>query len=280
VLPVDAVALPVDEAALAAKEAEVAARLKALGRVAVAYSGGVDSALLLALAAETLGGGATALTARSASLAGREMKAARDLAKRLGVRHVIVDTDEVADPRYAENTPARCYFCKDVVYRSLADYALTHDLGPLVDGMNRDDTDDHRPGRRAAREQGVLSPLFDAGLRKSEVRHLARRRELPVWSKPAMACLSSRIPYGERVTPEKLARIEAAEEAIADLGCATVRVRHHGALARIEVAPGEIGLLVEHRSEVVAALRRLGFRHVALDLEGYQSGSLNRAVGR
>jgi pyridinium-3,5-biscarboxylic acid mononucleotide sulfurtransferase len=278
-LAVDDIALPDAPPDLDEKAAALAANLLALGRVAVAYSGGVDSALLLAVAVETLGDAAVALTAVSPSLPAREQAAAERLAADLGARHVLIATHETADPRYVANTAARCYFCKDVVYHDLADYAAAHDLGVLVDGMNRDDRGDHRPGRQAAAERGVRSPLDEAGFTKADVRALARRLGLPVWSKPAMACLSSRIPYGTPVTAGALRQIEAAEAALHDLGFRQVRVRQRDDLACVEVAPMDLDRAFGERDAIVGALRAAGYLHVALDLEGYRTGSLNAVLG-
>jgi uncharacterized protein len=279
-LSVDDLGLPPAAAALDARARRLAAILRRLGRVAVAFSGGVDSALLLAVATGELGEAVVALTAVSESLAERERAAAAALAKRLGVRHVQIPTAEVHDPRYVENTAARCFYCKDIVYQALADFVRAHELGVLVDGMNRDDTADHRPGRAAAAALGVQSPLDEAGFTKAEVRALARRLGLPVWQKPAMACLSSRIPYGTPVTVEALAQVEAAEAALFGLGFQQVRVRHHGPVARIELDEHDLGPALARRAAIVAALRALGYDHVALDLAGYRRGSLNAAIGR
>lgn len=270
---------PLDPDALAAKEGALRALLRDLGRVAVAYSGGVDSALVLAVAVEELGDKAVALTAVSPSLPAREREAAARLAADLGVRQITLETDEVSDPRYAENTASRCYFCKDVAYRELGDYAAAHDLGVLVDGMNRDDTGDHRPGRHAAKAQGVRSPLDEAGFGKADVRALARRLGLAIWSKPAAACLSSRIPYGTPVTVAALGQIERAEAALADLGFGQLRVRHRDDLACVEIAPEDLERAFQERAAIVAAVRAAGYLHVALDLEGYRSGSLNAVLG-
>jgi uncharacterized protein len=274
-LALDDIALPASAADLAAKEAALRARLAGLGRVAVAYSGGVDSALVLAVAVAELGERATALTAVSPSYAARELAAARDLAARLGARHVEIRTAEVQDPRYAENSAARCYWCKDIVYHALADHASAQGLGALVDGMNREDTAEHRPGRQAAAERGVLSPLDEAGFAKAEVRALARRLGLAVWSKPAMACLSSRIPYGSPVTLAALQRIEAAEAALADLGFRQVRVRHHEERAVVEVGRDELERAFGREPELLEAVRRAGYAAAELDPEGYRPGRLN-----
>ncbi len=261
-------------------EASLERRLATEAAVAVAFSGGVDSTLVLAMAVDVLGEAAVALTAVSPSLPRRELAACRRLAADLGARHILVSTDEVDDPRYAANTSARCYWCKDVVYRSLRSYARRHGLGTLMDGMNADDVAGHRPGRKAAEEQGVVSPLFEVGLGKDDVRAVARRRGLPNWDKPAMACLASRLPTGETVTAPKLHRVEAAEDVLASIGCRQYRVRHHGDVARIEVDPAEFSLVLAHRREIADAYAALGYRHVGLDIQGYRaSGPAPRGTG-
>jgi uncharacterized protein len=264
-----------DPAALNDLEARLLRRLGELPSAAVAFSGGVDSGLVLSLAREALGDRVVAVTAVSASLPRREREACAAFAAELGAAHELLATTEVADERYAENTEARCYWCKVVVYDELAAWARERGVAALLDGTNADDASEHRPGRAAAAELGVLSPLAEAGATKSDVRALARRRRLSVWDKPAMACLSSRLPHGERVTPEALARIEAAEDVLVALGCRQVRVRAHGAVARIEVEADDLGRILAVRGAVDAALRGLGFAHVALDLAGYRSGSLS-----
>lgn len=255
------------------REASVLSSLRGMERVAVAFSGGVDSGLVLSLAVEAVGTRATALTAVSESLARRELDACRAFAAGIGVRHELIRTVEVADPRYAENTEARCYWCKEIVYTALGAYAAANQRGALVDGMNTDDTREHRPGRAAAEALGVVSPLFEAGLSKADVRALALSRGLSLWDKPAMACLSSRIAYGESVTQAKLAQVEAAEEAIGALGFGRVRVRVHGHDARVEVDPVDVDRLVAHRPSVDAALVSLGFERVTIDMNGYRPAS-------
>lgn len=254
------------------------------GRLAVAFSGGADSTLLLALAAEALGAARVlAVTARSDSLPAAELAACRELAAGLGVRLVVLETDELARPGYRENGPDRCYHCKTELFERLEERLLPgEDVVAVAYGANADDRGDHRPGQRAAREHAVLAPL--EGLTKAAVRALSRELGLPTWDKPARPCLASRIPYGEAVTPEKLRRVEAAEELLGELGLADVRVRHHdaagGPLARIEVPLGSWGRFAAApvRERIVAGLREAGFRYVSLDLEGFRSGRLNEAI--
>ena len=254
--------------------------LAALDSAVVCFSGGVDSGYLLAEAAGVLGDRATALTAISPSLAPEERTGAEDLARRLGVRHVLVETHELDDARYASNPVNRCYFCKVEVYSVAVAEAARLGASHVLDGFNVDDRGDHRPGRRAALEQGVLSPLDEAGFGKADVREAARRLGLPVWDKPALACLSSRFPYGTEITPERLARVAAAERALRGLGFRVCRVRFHGATARIEVEPHEIPRLRSDgvRDEVLRRFREAGFERVTVDPRGYRQGSLNEGL--
>jgi uncharacterized protein len=263
---------------------ERVARLRAIlvemGGVVIGMSGGVDSVVLARAAADVLGARALAVTADSPSLPRRELREAEELARLAGVRHIVVATGEVSDPRYAANPTNRCYFCKSELFERLDAIAEAEGLRWIAYGENVDDLGDHRPGARAAAERGVRAPLKEAGLTKADIRALARRYDLPVWDKPAFACLGSRFPYGTPITPEKLAQVEAAEDVLWELGLRQFRVRHHGDLARIELDPADMSLLVRHAAEVVAAVRdRAGFHHVTLDLAGYRRGSMNEAAG-
>ncbi|MCS7259771.1 MAG: ATP-dependent sacrificial sulfur transferase LarE [Anaerolineae bacterium] len=252
--------------------------LRAMARVAVAYSGGTDSTLLLKVACDVLGHEhVLALTAVSPSQPASEREEAGALARHIGVRHALIETHELDDARYVENTLERCYFCKRVILEALIRYASREGFNVVVDGANADDLHDHRPGSRAAREWGVRSPLQEAGLTKAEIREWARALGLPNWDKPAAACLASRVPYGTPITAELLRRIEQAEAAVRRLGVRQLRVRHHGNLARIEVEPPDFVTILERRAEVIQALRALGYAYVTLDLAGYRSGSMHDA---
>ena len=251
--------------------------LAELDRVVVCFSGGVDSGYLLAEAVGVLGDRAVALTAVSPSLAPEEGAAARRLADRLGARHLLVDTAEVDDPRYAANPVNRCYFCKVEVYGRAVREAARLGIHRVVDGFNVDDRGDHRPGRQAAKEHGVRSPLDETGFTKADIREAARRLGLPVWNKPALACLSSRFPYGTAITPDRLTQVAACERVLREHGFSVCRVRYFDERARIEVAPEEVARFRDARllAEVTAHFRAAGFREVEVDPAGYRQGALN-----
>jgi uncharacterized protein len=267
--------------ALGSQLAQLRRLVAGLGGAVVAYSGGVDSTLLAFVACEQLGDHALACTAASPSMDEGELAQAVELARRLGIRHRVVRTGEVELDGYARNTPDRCYVCKRVVLGRLAAVALDEGLPHVVHGAHLDDGSDFRPGRRAAAELGARAPLAEAGLTKADVRALARALGLPNADKPAAPCLSSRVPYGERVTVEKLRQIGAAERALRGLGFTEVRVRHHGSVARIEVPSDQLEAMVDPatRLAVLQAVSDLGFAYVALDLGGFRSGSLNEVLG-
>jgi uncharacterized protein len=251
------------------------------GRLLVAFSGGVDSTLVLRAAVDVLGPDRVlAVTGVSPSLSRTELDATRTLAAGIGATHRLLATHEVEDPRYAANPSNRCYFCKSELYEQLSALAAAEGWDAIADGTNADDVHDVRPGRQAAAERGVVSPLLEAGLSKAAVRELSQALGLPTWDKPEMPCLASRIPYGSGVDPQKLRQIEAAEECLRAAGIRGGRVRHHGDIARLELAPEDLARLAETdlRTQLVDGIRAAGFRYVVLDLEGYRRGRLNEAL--
>jgi uncharacterized protein len=266
---------------LSAKRDRLAAALRAMGRVAIAFSGGIDSTVVAYAAHQELGDNAVAVTADSPSVPRAEVAEARQLAERMGIRHLVVTTDEFADPDYVRNDGARCYFCKSELYGRIESLLPELGMSVICSGANLDDEGDYRPGLKAAAEHRVRHPLQEAGMTKADVRALALAWDLPTWDKPASPCLSSRLAPGVEVTRERTARVEAAEAYLRKLGLRELRVRlHEGELARIEVPPAELPRIADPaiREALVSYLKDLGYRFVTLDLEGFRSGSLNALV--
>jgi uncharacterized protein len=248
--------------------------------VIVAFSAGVDSTFVAAVAADVLGERALAVIGVSPSIPASEVEEAKALAAQIGIRHVLLGTSEMDRPGYVENSPQRCYHCKTELYSLLEEMSDVDGYAYVADGCNMDDLGDHRPGRVAASEHRVRSPLIEAGLTKAEIRELSKERGLPTWDKPAMACLSSRIPYGTPVTVDALDQIGAAEAFLRGLGIRQLRVRHHGDVARIEVESENIAAVVENRERIVRRLKNLGYQYVTIDLAGFRSGSMNETLTR
>jgi len=254
--------------------------LKELESVIVAFSGGVDSTFLAKAAKDALGDKALLVTADSETYPASELEEARRLARHLGMRHLVIETRELDNPEYARNAPNRCFFCKEELFTKLEPLAAREGMAHLVYGANMDDLGDHRPGMEAAKRMGVRAPLIEAEFWKTEIRELSREFDLPTWDKPSFACLSSRFQYGDGITAEKLRQVDAAEAFVRSLGFKQFRVRHHDRLARLEIAREEMGRLWEDgiQDSIVARFRELGYLYVAVDLQGFRSGSANDAL--
>jgi len=256
--------------------------VKNTGGMAIAFSGGVDSSFLAAVAQRVLGGRALAVTALSPTYSAREQEEAARVARKIGIRHETVVSNELEIPCFADNPPDRCYHCKKELFDVVRGVAAKHGIAAIAHGANADDRSDYRPGQLAAEQGGALSPLMDVGLGKEEIRALSREMGLPTADKPAMACLASRFPYGSRITREALEAVDKVEEALKKCGFRQVRVRHHGDIARIEVPAEEIAECLDEtlREKIVRAAREAGFLYVTLDLQGYRTGSMNEPLNR
>lgn len=253
-------------------------QLLSMQSVMVAYSGGVDSSLLLKVAYDTLGDRAVAVTAVSEVTATGEAADAEAFAKKIGAKHLIIETEELLDDRFAANPAERCYYCKQELFTKLQSLAVTQQLKHIIYGANADDLGDHRPGMKAAKDMQIRAPLLEAGLTKMEIRLLAKELDLPNWDRPALACLASRFPYGTRITKQNLAMVDQAEFFLRSIGFGQLRVRHHGGIARLELLAEDFAKAVELREAIIVHLKQLGYKYIALDLQGFRSGSMNEVL--
>ena len=257
---------------------QLKSNLRKMESAAIAYSGGVDSTFLINVAHEVLGEKAIAVTATSSTYPQRELAQAKQFAKNIGIKHVIINSEETEIDSFSKNPSNRCYYCKKELFSKIKQIATEEHLNYVLDGSNVDDTTDYRPGMTALEEFGVVSPLWDAGLTKQEIKELSRSMNLDTWDKPAFACLASRFPYGIEITRPRLEQVEKAESHLYSLGIKQFRVRYHNEIARIEVSKNDFQLIIKHSDEIVKKFKDLGFKYITLDIEGYRTGSLNEAL--